>query len=162
MDDSSLNRILDDFERESFLSPTFIASGHGTVADVIAGMPEIKTLLEQRNASAPFMVARYRERDSTMSDHERLAYFVVFGLMSRREMTHDIAAYLRRCGRTPHSTLAWPWHPYFYGVRALESFTGGEVQAPAGKVSAKDVGRFIAAVEKWEQTHVQQDVGKHE
>jgi hypothetical protein len=153
MDDARLNQILDEFERESFLNPTLIASGHGTVAAVIAGMPEIKSLLEEGDAARRLTAARYRERDANMSNHERLVYFVLFGLLKHREMSREIAAWLRRSAQTPHSQLAWPWNPFLHGVRTLESFTGGAVHAPAGSFSPKEVERFLADVEKWERTH---------
>ena len=159
MDESSLDRILNEFEHESFLNPTLIASGHGTVENVIAGLPAILAVLGQGKDAAPLVAARYRERDSNMADHERLVFFVLFRLLNLRGMSRDVAAYLRRHTRTPHSTLAWPWHPYYYGVRALELFTGGQVHAPAVIASTKEVELFIADVEKWEAAHAP-DPGK--
>ena len=159
MDESSLNRILDAFEQEAFLNPTLIASGHATVEKVIAGLPEIHTLVAAREKAAPLAAARYRRRDSAMPDHERLVYFVLFGLIGLREMSRDVAAYLRRSSGIPHSTLASPWHPYYYGVRTLASFTGGHVPAPASNASPRDIERFLAELEKWEGTHTP-DTGK--
>jgi hypothetical protein len=155
MDDTTLNQILDEFEQPGFLNPTMIASGHGTVADVIGTMPNIRVLVEQRSSSVPLITARYRERDAAMADHERLVYFVVFGLLNQRQMSHDIIAYLRGCRRVPHSTLASPWHPFLHGIKTLELFTGGQVQAPKSNASMKEFERFIDGVAKWEQTHTQ-------
>ena len=61
MQQSDIDRILDAIEEESFLNPTFIASGHGTVADVLGSTPEVQALLDGKNTSLPIMRARYRE-----------------------------------------------------------------------------------------------------
>lgn len=145
--------ILDTIAEESFLRPTLIASGRGTVAVVLEATQEVQTLLDEQDASLPLMRARYREHDSEMTDEARLVYFVVFGLARDRQMLREISSYLRRVRGFPASVLMSPWHPFLHGADALELITGGEVQSPASDGSAKQFDEFLARVEKW-ATHV--------
>jgi hypothetical protein len=152
MQQAELNRILDAIEEESFLNPTFIASGHATVADVLGETPEVQTLLDNKDASLPLMRARYREQGGGMVDGVRLVYFVVFGLARDRQMLREIISYLRRCRNLSTSTLMSPWHPFLHGARALELITGGQVQAPRRRVSEEQFDQFLTQVEKWAET----------
>lgn len=155
MNETNIPQILDQFEQQSFLDATMIASGHRTVAGIIQSMPQIKTLLEQRSVSVPLITSRYRERDTKLPDHARLVYFVLFGALNLREMSRDISAYLRRSNRVPHSMIASPWHPFLHGIHAMESFTGGQIQAPKSNALMKDFERFLDDVAQWELNHKQ-------
>lgn len=153
MEQSNIVRILDAVEQESFLNPTFIASGHETVADIIGETPEVQALLDHKSSSLPLMRARYRERNAMITDGARLVYFVVFGLAHDREMIRDIISYLKSCRSMSTSTLLWPWHPFLHGMHALEKITGGQIQAPKSSGSMKQVDEFLTRVLKWEETH---------
>ena len=153
MQQADTSKILDAIEDESFLNPTFIASGHGTVADVLGSTPEVQALLADKSASLPLIRSRYRGRDGAMSDGARLAYFVVFGLARDHEMIRDILSYLRRGRSLPTSQLMWPWHPFLHGAKALEMITGGNVQAPGSGGSEKQFDEFLTRVEDWAKTH---------
>jgi hypothetical protein len=151
---SDVSRILDTIEAEGFLHPTFIASGHGTVADVLGATHEVQTLLDNREASLPLLRARYREQDAIMADGPRLVYFVIFGLARDRQMLGEIVSYLKRVQGLSTSKLMWPWHPFLHGARALELITGGQVQAPDTLASAKQFDQFLTQVESWTKTEV--------
>ena len=153
MQQSDIDRILDAIEEESFLNPTFIASGHGTVADVLGSTPEVQALLDGKNTSLPIMRARYREQDARMADGARLVYFVVFGLARDRQMIKDITSSLKRYRGLPISTLMSPWHPFLHGAKALEQITGSEIHAPVSGTSAKQFDEFVNRVEEWAKTH---------
>ena len=150
---SDVSRILDTIEVEGFLHPTFIASGHGTVADVLGATHEVQALLNNKKASLPLLRARYREQDTTMADGVRLVYFVIFGLARDRQMLGEIISYLKRVQGLSISKLMWPWHPFLHGARALELITGGQVQAPGTGGSAKLFENFLTQVENWAKTH---------
>ena len=147
-----VQNILEKIEDESFLAPTSIASGYGTVADVIAETPEIQTLLADADVSLPLIRKRYREHEASMADATRLVYFVIFGLTRDREMLPDIVSRLKEYARLSLATLTWPWHPYLHGVKALELITGGQVQTPGTGGSAKDFDKFLDEVERWAAT----------
>ena len=154
VEQSDVSRILDTIEAESFLLPTLIASGHGTVADVLGATHEVQTLLDNRESALPLLRARYRERDTTMADGARLVYFVIFGLARDRQMLGEIVSYLKRVHDLSTSRLMWPWHPFLHGARALELITGGQVQAPDTRTSAKQFNQFLTQVESWAKLHV--------
>ena len=151
---SDVNRILDTIEAEGFLHPTLIASGHGTVAEVLGGTHEIQALLDNKEVSLPLLRARYREQDPTMADGARLVYFVILGLAQDRQMLGEIVSYLKRVQSLSTSKLMWPWHPFLHGVHALELITGGQVQAPDTRASAKQFVQFLTQVENWIKTEV--------
>ena len=146
--------ILNTIEEENFLRPTLIASGRGTVVVVLEGTQEIQTLLAERDASLPLMRARYRERDSEMTDEVRLVYFVIFGLARDGQMLSDISSYLKRVLRYPASVLMSPWHPFMHGADALELITGGQIRAPRTDGSVKQFDQFLTEVENWTKTHL--------
>ncbi len=145
--------ILDTIEEESFLRPTLIASGRGTVVVVLEGTQEVQTLLAERDASLPLMRARYREQDSEMTNEARLVYFVVFGLARDGQMLREISSYLRSVRGFPASVLMSPWHPFLHGADALELITGGQIRAPGTGGSAKQFDQFLTQVEKWATTN---------
>jgi hypothetical protein len=145
----SLNAI----EKEDFLEPTIIASGHTTVVDVLKRMPEIQLLIEHQNVSLPLMRSRYREQEATMPDAVRLVYFIVFGLTQDLEMTDDIISYLKRCRGLSQDVLLSPWHPYLHGLRTLSKFTNGEVQAPSDFAPVSELDKFLDQFEKWKKLH---------
>jgi len=154
LQESDVSRILETIETESFLHPTFIASGHGTVAEVLGATHEVQTLLDNKKVSLPLLRARYREQDPTMADGARLVYFVLFGLARERQMLGEIVSYLKRVQGLSTSKLMWPWHPFLHGVHALELITGGQVQAPDTRASAKQFDQFLTQVENWTRTHM--------
>src|SRR5205823_903005 len=94
MQQSDIVGILDTIEEESFLNPTFIASGHKTVADILSQTREVQALLDDKSASLPLMRARYQEQGARMADGVRLVYFVVFGLARDRQMLPEIISYM--------------------------------------------------------------------
>jgi hypothetical protein len=153
MEQANLAEILDAVERESFLDSTFIASGHATVARILAETPEIQTLLQNKTASLPLMRSRYKQHDATMTDNARLVYLIVFGLAGDREMIDTIIAYLKRSLNGPPSQLMSPWHPFLHGAQALERITEGQVQAPRSSGTKGQFEEFLRQVEEWEKTH---------
>lgn len=153
MQQSEIAEILDRIEEESFLYPTFIASGHQTVADILSETREVQALLDERSVSLPLMRARYREEGARMSDGVRLVYFVVFGLARDRQMIPEIVSYLKRTKGLSTSTLMSPWHPFLHGARALELITDGQAQAPGSGDSMKQFDRFLDRVEEWAHSH---------
>src|SRR5215510_6601400 len=128
--------LMEKLEAESFLGPTLIASGYGSVADIISATTEVQSLLDDEERSLPLLRARYREREPRMPDAARLVYFVIFGVARDREMLPEILSYLKAIGRRSTS-LIWPWHPFIHGVHALELITGGDVRGPGTGGSAK-------------------------
>jgi hypothetical protein len=146
--------ILEKIEAESFLRPTFISSGYGMVGDIVGETEEVQTLLANKEASLPFMRARYRERDARMRDEIRLVYFVVFGLARDRQMVREISSYLKWCLDRPIEQLIWPWLAFLHGAHALELITGGQIRAPGTGGSAKQFDQFLTQVENWTDTHV--------
>jgi hypothetical protein len=153
MQESNISQILTAIETESFLHPTFIASGHETVADILSGTQEVQTLLDSKNVSLPLMRTRYREQDAGMADGARLVYFVLFGLAQDRQMIGEIIPYLKRSRDLSTARLWWPWHPFLHGVRALELITDRDVQAPRSSAPAKQFDEFLTQVENWAKTH---------
>ena len=151
MEEASLTKILDAVEQPGFLDSTAIASGHETVARILAETPEIQTLLENRTATLPVMRSRYQQRDARMTDNARLVYFIVFGLARDREMIDAIIAYLKRSLNARTSQLMSPWHPFLHGVQALERITEGQVQAPRSSGTKGQFEEFLQQVEKWEK-----------
>ena len=148
----NIGKLLETIEAESFLAPTSIASGYGTVADMVSATPEVQSLLEDKERTLPLLRARYREQEAKMPDAARLVYFVVFGAARDREMLPDILSYLKTIGRRSTS-LIWPWHPFIHGVHALELITGGDVRGPGTGGSAKQFDEFVTQVEQWAATH---------
>ena len=149
MQQSEIIRILEVIEQEEFITPTFIASGHETVAHILGEKAEFKTLLHHKGSSLPLMRERYREQDAKMTDEVRLVYFVAFGLARDREMTRDIILYLNRFRDKPISSLLSPWHPFLHGMHALEKITGGQIQAPGSSGSMKQFDEFLNRITKW-------------
>lgn len=144
--------LIEAIEDESFLGPTSIASGYGTVADIVGATPEVQSLLDDEERSLPLLRVRYREKRDRMSDAVRLVYFIIFGVARDREMLPEIVSYLKTIGRRSTS-LIWPWHPFIHGVHALELITGGAVRGPGTGGSAKQFDEFVTQVEQWSQTH---------
>ena len=153
MQADSVQDILDKIEDESFLAPTSIASGYGTVADVIEHTPEIQALLANADVSLPLIRKRYRKDEANMADATRLVYFVIFGLARDREILPDVVASLKQYEGLSTATLMWPWHPYLHGVKALELITGGHVQTPGTGGSAQQFQKFLDEVEQWAATN---------
>ena len=151
--DSDVVKSLDEIEKEYFLEPTIIASGHETVVYVVSRMREIQLLIERPNVSLPLMRTRYRERDATMPDEVRLVYFIVFGLTQYREMTDDIISYLKRCRGLSKDILFSPWHPYLHGLQTLAKFTNGEVQPPSESAPVSELDKFLDQFEGWKKLH---------
>jgi hypothetical protein len=147
-DDPNIEKLLETIEDEGFLRPTSIASGYGTVADILTATPEVQSLLDNKQRTLPLLRARYRERQAEIADSARLVYFVIFGAARDREILPDIVAYLKAMGRRSTS-LIWPWHPFIHGVHALDLITGGAVPGPGTGGSAKQFAEFVAQVEQW-------------
>ena len=145
---SNIDELLETIEAESFLRPTGIASGYGTVAEMVTATPEVQSLLEDKERTLPLLRARYREHQAKMPDAARLVYFVIFGAARDREMLPDIVSYLKAMGRRSTS-LIWPWHPFIHGVHSLDLITGGEVRGPGTGGSAKQFEEFVTQVEQW-------------
>jgi len=152
MEQPNLPGILEQIEAESFLRPTSLASGYGTVAEILGDTPEVQTLLAHQNVSLPLLRARYRDRDASMPDVVRLVYFVVFGVARDREMLPAISSYLKWCLELPISKLTSPWQAFLHGARALELITGGQVRTPGTGGSAKQFNEFLNQVENWAKT----------
>lgn len=148
----NMTELLETIEAESFLQPTFIASGYGTVADILSTTPEVQSLLDDKERSLPLLRARYRELEEELADTARLVYFVIFGLARDREMLPEIVAYLKAM-RGLSTSLIWPWHPFIHGVHSLELITGGDVRGPGTGGSAKQFDEFVTQVEQWARTH---------
>ena len=153
MQQQTLLAILEKIEVESFLRPTFNASGYQAVADDLGATPEVQTLLAYQDASLPLMRARYRELAASMPDTARLVYFVVFGLARDRQMIREIVSYLKQCRVLPIEKLTSPWLAFLHGVHALELITGGQVQAPNSGGSGKQFDKFLTQVEKWAKSN---------
>ncbi len=152
MQQSELIGVLEKIEAEDFLRPTFLASGYGTVADVIGATEEVRTLLANKDGVLPELRTRYRERKASMPDTAHLVYFVVFGLARDRQMTSEIISYLKQCMVLPIEQLKSPWLAFLHGARALELITNGSVRTPGTGGSRKQFEEFLSDVQAWADT----------
>ena len=149
MQGKNINALLDAIEHPSFLLPTFIASGHNTVASIILDTSEVKALIAYKDTSLPLIRLRYQQNKLQLSEEAKLVYFVIFGYLHDTEMLHDIVAYLRGCKALGPDTLLSPWHPFLYAVDALIEITNGQVQSPSHAKVIEELDIFLNKVEKW-------------
>jgi hypothetical protein len=143
--------IINSVKTKDFWAPTCIASGHNTVKKILQEKDGVKFLIENADASLPIIHALYRGDDTKIQDQVRIVYFLVFELTRDYEMVPDIVSYLRRCEGESEKTLLSPWHPFLYGMQALESITDGAVKAPISNEAVGKLEDFLNEIESWEK-----------
>lgn len=146
----NIDIILKTLEQDDFMVPTFIASGHGTVAEVLRQTNELKTILEQKQTILPAMHTRYHKQQAGMSDNVRLVYFIVFGMTHDQIMIVDIMEYLKSCHDLPEETLLSPWHPFLHGMQAIAQITNGEIVVPNSADAQQKLDDFLKKTAAWQ------------
>ena len=148
--------ILDIIEKQHIVERTYTAIDHNTVAAIIHDAWEVKSLLEDKDAKIPLMLARYREEKANMTDETRLMYFVLFRLCCNEAAISELVSYLISCRTVvPQEKVKFfsPWHPFFHATQALAVLSHYQVRIPTGSEVLNNLDAFLKDIVQWSASY---------